>query len=347
LLRSRLLAAGSATLLFVAGCTTGNQTANSPSPTEQAQPEDTVVVYSGRSEELVGPLIEQFSEDTGIDVQVRYGDTAELAAQILTEGENSPADVYFAQDAGALGALAREEMLTELPSEALERVEERFRSPEGVWVGISGRARVVAYNTDRVDESELPDTIFGFTDPEWQGRIGWAPTNGSFQSFVTAMRVELGDDTTREWLEGMVGNGARVYENNTAIVEATGRGEIDLGLVNHYYLYRFLAEDPAFAADNAFLPGGDVGALVNVAGAGILETTDQPAAAREFVAFLQSDEAQQYFSEETFEYPLVSGVAADEQLPPLATIETPDLDLSDLDELEATLELLRQTGALS
>jgi iron(III) transport system substrate-binding protein len=331
-------------VLVLSGCGEDDPTpAGEDDAAEDA--EGPITVYSGRAEDLVDPLLDMFTEETGIEVEVRYGDTAEMAAQILEEGDNTPADVYYGQDAGALGALEKEGMLAELPDEIIGDVDERFRSRSDVWVGTSGRARTVVYNTDAVSEDDLPDSILDFTDPEWDGRIGWSPTNGSLQSFVTAMRVELGEDTAREWLEGITANDPRVYEGNTPIVEAAGRGEIDVGFVNHYYLYRFLEEDPEVAADNAFLTG-DIGALVNVAGVAVLEDTDQPRAAELFVEFLLSPEAQEYFSSETFEYPLAGGVEPHERLPSLDEIETPDVDLSDLDDLQGTLELLREVGAL-
>lgn len=322
--------------------------APSTTPTDEltGSSDETVVVYSGRSEELVGPLVEQFEEATGIDAEVRYGDTAEMAAQILTEGENSPADVFFSQDAGALGALAKEGMLAPLPQEILDTVDDRFTSPDGEWVGVSGRARVVAYNTESLSEEDLPDTIFGFTEPEWEGRIGWAPTNGSFQAFVTALRVLEGDERAREWLEGIQANDPKVYEGNTPALEAVAAGEVDVAFINHYYLFQQLAENPDFTAANHFLTGTDPGALVNVAGAGILQTAEHTDAARAFVEFLLSEEAQQYFADETYEYPLIEGIAANEELPPLDEIETPEIDLSDLSDLEGTLELMREAGVL-
>lgn len=306
----------------------------------------TVTVYSGRSEELVGPLLEQFTEETGIEVEARYGDTAEMANLILTEGENSPADVFFAQDAGALGAVAAEGLLAALPNEILDLVDERFRSPGGEWVGVSGRARVVVYNTDALSESDLPDSIFGFTDPEWAGRIGWAPTNGSFQSFVTALRVIEGEDRAREWLEGIQANDPSVYEGNNPALDAVIAGEIDVAFINHYYLMQRLVEDPEAAAANYFLTDGDPGALVNVAGAGILTTAANDDAARLLVDFLLSTQAQEYFASETKEYPLVDGVEPAAELPALESIGTPEVDLSDLSDLEGTLELLQEAGIL-
>lgn len=306
-----------------------------------------LTIYSGRNEELVGPLLEQFTEDTGLEVEVRYGETAEVAAQILEEGENTPADVFFGQDAGALGALAQEGVLSALPQDLLDQVDERFRATDDTWVGASGRARVIAYNTDTVSEGEVPQSVLELTDPEYEGRVGWAPSNGSFQSFVTAMRVELGEEQARQWLEDMIANDTAVFENNVAIVEAVGRGEIDYGLVNHYYLYRFLEEDPSFPVANNLPQDGDIGALVNVAGAGVISTTDQRAAAEAFVAYLLSDDAQTYFTEETSEYALAGTVEPPEGLPPLEELETPDVDLAELSDLEGTLQLLRETGALT
>jgi iron(III) transport system substrate-binding protein len=305
-----------------------------------------LVVYSGRSEELVGPIIERFEEQSGLDVNVKYGDTTELASTILEEGANSPADVFFAQDAGALGALTNEGVFAELPTDIISLVDARFRAPENQWVGISARARVVVYNTEELSEADLPDSILDFTDSTWSGRIGWAPTNASFQSFVTAMRASLGEEAAREWLEGIQANEPRVYANNTAVLEAVGSGELSVGFVNHYYLFRKLAESPDYPAANYFFGNGDVGGLVNVAGVGILNTAQHPEAAHEFVEFLLAEEAQHYFSDETKEYPLLSGIAADPILPPLDSLGTPPIDLNALADLQGTLELLQSLGIL-
>ncbi|MFW5933575.1 MAG: iron ABC transporter substrate-binding protein [Actinomycetota bacterium] len=309
--------------------------------------DEPLTVYSGRNEELVGGVFDDFTEETGIEVEVRYGDTAELAATITEEGEASPADVYFAQDAGALGALHDQGLLAELPDEVLDRVDELFRSRQGDWVGTTGRVRVITYNTEELDEDEVPDSVYDLTDPKWEGRVGWAPTNGSFQAFVTAMRVAEGEDAAREWVEGMIDNGAVEFENNTAIVEGTSRGEVDLGIANHYYLYRFLAEDPDFNVANKYLPG-DIGGLVNVAGVGVLQDSDRQQDAAELVSYLLSDDVQEYFGQVTdaLEFPVVDGVESPE-LPNLEEIDPPDVDLSDLEDLQGTLELLRETGALS
>ncbi len=306
-----------------------------------------IIVYSGRGNSLIEPIIEKFTAETGIEVKARYGDSAELAATILEEGKNSPADVFWSQDAGALGALSVEHKLAPLPAEVLEKVDARFRSPEGLWVGTSGRARVVVYNTDRLKPEDLPTSILDFTKPEWKDRLGWAPTNGSFQAFITAMRRQLGEAKTREWIKGIQANNPRVYPKNSAIVAAVGSGEVDAGFVNHYYLFRFLEDQgETFPARNFYNSKGDPGALVNVAGAAILKTSKQKKEAGRFVDYLLSNEAQQFFATETFEYPLVEGVPTNALLVPLSEIETPDLDLSKLDDLAGTLSLLQETGAL-
>lgn len=305
-----------------------------------------LTIYSGRSESLVDPLIEQFEQDTGIEVAVRYGDTAGMAATILEEGDNSPADLFYGQDAGALGALSKAGRLVKLPDDMLALVEPRFRSPEGTWIGTSGRARVVVYNPERTGEDKLPADIFGFCEPEWRGRVGWAPTNGSFQAFVTAMRVLEGEERTREWLTCMQANEPIFYANNASQVEAVASGEIDAGLVNHYYLYRYLAEDPSYPARNYTLPAGDAGAIVNIAGAGILDTAANPQAAEAFIRYMLSQAGQNYFNTETHEYPLSADIELNPLLTPLENIKTPELDLSDLDDLPGTLELLQELGIL-
>lgn len=309
-----------------------------------AQPK-TLTIYSGRNERLIGPLVEKAKQDLGINIEVRYGDTSELAIAILEEGNNSPADIYFGQDAGALGALAKAGRTEAIPSNLLEKVDGKFRDQNGQWVGISGRARVLDYNTNEVSSNELPRSVWELTQPKWQGKVGWAPTNGSFQSFVTAMRLTAGNEKTLEWLKAMKANGTKVYPKNTAIVEALGRGEIHLGLVNNYYLYQFNADNPNFPVKHHYMPG-DVGSMVNVAGVAIVNTTDQKGDAQKFIEYLLKNESQNYFAQETKEYPLVSGIAAPKGQISIAQINPPNIDLSNLSDLEGTLELLQQAGLL-
>ena len=313
-----------------------------PLPSATVEQKDTLVLYSGRSEELIQPLIEMFTAETGIEVEVRYAGSAELAAQILEEGENSPADVFFAQDAGALGAVSKGTLFEFVPTETLAKVDRIYSDIEGYWVGVSGRARILTYNPAKV--TELPKSVFEFAEPKWKGRIAIAPTNASFQAFVTAMRVVEGDEVTALWLSALKEN-AVIYEKNGAILDAVDSGQVDAGLINHYYWYAKAKEVGAanMKAQLAAFAPGDLGNLVNVAGAGIVNDNT---ASRAFLDFLLSPAAQTYFAEQTAEYPLIPGISITEGLTPLSEVKSPDVDLSDLDTLGETLELIRAAGLL-
>ena len=306
-----------------------------------------LTVYSGRSEDLVQPLIDRFVEETGIDVAVRYAGSTDLAATILEEGDTSPADVFFAQDPASLGTIALAGLFTELPSSVTDQVPQRFSDTDNQWIGTSGRARVVVYDGSRVDPIDLPETEDGFVDPEWAGRTGIAPTNGSFLAFVSAKILTDGEDATLAWLKGMAVNSSPTYPKNSPIVAAVNAGEIETGLVNHYYLLRALAENPSDVGRNFFFAVPTAGSLVMPAGAGILRSSGQQDAAQLFIEFMLSIEAQTFFADETFEYPLVPGVPANELLPPIDTIPTPDIDLSELATvLDLATDLVAEAGLI-
>jgi iron(III) transport system substrate-binding protein len=306
-----------------------------------------LVIYSGRNETLVGPLLDRFAEETGIDVRIRYADTSELTPTLLEEGRSTPADVFFSQDAGALAALARARLLAALPNEVIGLVEPRFADPEGRWVGVTGRARVVAYNTELVRREDLPRSVLEVTEPRWAGKIGFPPTNASFVAFVSALVEQVGHDRTRAFLQGLKANGAKIYDNNILTLEAVANGEVALGLVNHYYLYNEFKERPRSPVANHF-PGqeaGGEGTFVNVAGVGIIEGTDNADAAERFVRYLLDADAQQYFRDETAEYPLRRGVNPIPELPALDQLKTIDVPLTRLGrDLDASLRLLKEVG---
>ena len=239
------------------------------------------------------------------------------------------------------------DMLTPLSEDITGLVPGWAKSSENLWVGISGRARVVVYNTDSVSESDLPTSIKDFTDPKWKGRIGWPPTNGSFQAMVTAMRVSWGEDETREWLKGIQANNPSVFPKNTPTVAAAAAGEIHVGFVNHYYLHRFLAEEgESFGARNFFMNGEGPGSIVLVAGAGILETGKNNENAQKFLRFMLSKVAQQYFAGQTYEYPLIDGVKTSRILPPIETLKGPGIDMASLADLKGTQDLLRELNII-
>ncbi len=345
--RTALLSLVGVVALVGAACG-GDDTQDATDTTGAAGDGGELVVYSGRDEELVAPLIEQFEEESGVDVEVRYGNSAELGAALLEEGANTPADVFYSQEVGAIGVLDRNELLSPLPAELVETVDERFRPAEGTdWVGVTGRSRVLVVNTDVVDE--VPGSIEDLTDPQYKGQIGWAPSNASFQAFITAFRVSRGEGPAAEWLDAMIANEPQAFESNTDILEAVNSGELGIGLINHYYWARMVPEVGGvenMGSELVFLQGDDPGALVNATAVAITAKGEDNPAALEFVEFLLSEQGQTYFVEETWEYPLVEGIADPEGLPALEELAGPQLDLIDLDSLEATIALLTDKGLL-
>jgi len=307
-----------------------------------------LTIYSGRSKALVEPLIRKFEQEHGIRMNVRYGGSTQLAVALLEEGRRTPADVFWAQDAGALGAVHRNAMFETLPRELLSQLPEQLHNSEGTWIATSGRARVMAYSTSRVDTALLPGSIFGLTDSQWSGRVGWAPSNGSFQSLLTAMRLQKGDDVILQWLRDMRGNNAQSYINNSAMLQALAAGEIDIALTNHYYLFRFRETDPGFPVEQTFFAHGDAGNLVNVAGIGMLKTAGNKDEALAFMKFLLEEENQQWVTQEVYEYPVLEGMSTQAVDTPFRDIQelSPDLDLDDLSDLNRTLDLLRRAGLL-
>ncbi|WP_030159634.1 iron ABC transporter substrate-binding protein [Glycomyces sp. NRRL B-16210] len=332
----------------LAACGSGDASDDATGSESAAESDQSITVYSGRSEDLVQPLLDQFTDETGIEIEVRYDNSATMATQILEEGDRSPADVFFSQDAGALGAVAKEGLFAELPAEVLDLVPAQYSAGTGEWVGVTARARVLVYNVDLVDEADLPESVFDLTDPEWKGAVGVAPTNASFQAFVTAIRVEHGDEAAEEFLAGLVANDPEIRDGNGGILEEVNNGDLATGLINHYYVGELAAEQ-GVALDELdarlhFFPGGDTGGLVNVAGVGVLEHAAEDPDVRAFVDFLLSQSAQEAFATQTYEYPLVEGVAGPEGLPTLDSLEAPEIDLNDLDTLEATIAMITASG---
>ena len=305
-----------------------------------------LVVYSGRADEYIQALVDQFVDATGIQVDMRYGPAAELAATILEEGDNTPADLYLTLEAASIAALANVGLLAELPARILDRVDERFHADDKTWVATQARVRTLCYNTENVDPATLPASVFDLVDEQWAGQIGWAPQNASFLVFVTAMRAVHGDEKTAEWLTGMVENGTVAFDGNGAITKAVAAGELAAGLVNHYYVYEIEAEEGDIPVEMHFFDGTDVGSLVNVAGAGVMTSAKNAAQAEAFIEFLLTDAAQTYVAIERWEYPVVDGIEILPGLKPLDEIPGPDVDPADLNDLPGTLALLTELGII-
>jgi iron(III) transport system substrate-binding protein len=330
--------------VVLAGC--GFSTEDSGGGSNEPETEG-ITLYSGRIPAAIGPAVDSYEAEADRDVKVRFAETADLAATLVEEGDASPADVFFAQEPGAIAAVAEAGLLTKLPQNILDRVPARYRDPEGRWVGITGRARVIAYNKDVVKESELPSSPFGLTAPKWKDRVGWSPASSSMQEYVTALRARYGDDRTKQWLEKMVDNGAVSFPDNVTIRDAIAKGEIDVGLINHYYVAQAISEEGPNYPVAAYFPPGGLGSLMLLTSVGVLESSDRKPEAFAFVRSLLSDKSQQFFTSSSKEYPLAKGAKPDPSLSvPVNKIPVSDSSLVDLKEIQGTIELMQESGAL-
>ncbi len=304
-----------------------------------------VVIYSGRGEVLVGPLLKMFTEKTGYPVEVRYEkSTKNLANRIVTENKETPVDVFFAQDSGYLGLLGGKGVLQTLPEDLINQIEETYRDEKKTWVATSGRARVLVYSPERVKAEELPNSLADLTDGRFKGRMGWAPRNASLQAHVSALRSIWGDEKTKTWLAGIKANEAKIYPKNGAQVRAVSSGEIDLGWVNHYYLHKIRATTPDLKAANFSFPTqGDAGNVMMLSGVGISAHSDNVNGAKALVAFLLSEEAQNYFASEVYEYPTRPGIPTHKDVPPL-TESIVRVNQAALTDVSPTLAMLRELG---
>ncbi|MPZ18485.1 MAG: extracellular solute-binding protein [Luteitalea sp.] len=347
----RMLPLAVATAMVATACSRDSGAADpAPAvPDDQAatdrEPDDTLTVYA-RDREIAEPLFDQFERQTRIKVRARWGNPIDLADQILEDGANSPADVFYGPLSDALGSLSAAGRLATLSDQQLDRIPAAYRSPDGTWVGTSGRAHVVFYNTDKLRKDDVPDSILGFTDPAWRGRIGWDPTSRSLQDVITALRQIEGEEEARAWLEGIQANAPAVFQGATPIVAAVAAGEIiDVGFGSHSYLDDQQAEDDAMNVAAKFY-GGDPGGLLNVAGVGIIEGTDKEAAASAFVDFMLSQIVGQYYAEDTTEIPVLEGVEPRKGSPTADDLTVPGLDVRQFEELDGARRLLSEVGII-
>ncbi|MFB6081587.1 MAG: extracellular solute-binding protein [Halanaeroarchaeum sp.] len=313
--------------------------------------EGELTIYLGRGEGgLYNSLIEHFEKDRYPDLtlDVRRDASAALANTIIEEERNgsSPADVFWSIDAGALGAVAQRGLAAPLPDTVTGLVPSQFADDRGRWTGISGRARAIPYNTDRYDESDIPTDITTFPEAaRFEDAMGWAPTYGAFQAFVTAMRLTRGEEATRRWLEGMLDAGVTRYSGEFLVTNFVAEGALGAGFANHYYALRLREAKPDAPLGIAFTRN-DAGSLVNASGAMVLDSSSSTEAATNLVRHLLTVEVQHFLASKAYEYPLVDGVSPPGGLPPIRELDPPAIDLTRLAEVEATLDLMRSVGVL-
>jgi iron(III) transport system substrate-binding protein len=338
-----------AALATVTTACTGGNTAAPLAPADRATPggeAGTLTVYS-RDRDLAEPLFTQFEQQTGIKVRARWGDPIDLAETIIADGDDTPADVYYGPLSDALGSLSAAGRLARLSDEQLDRVPEPYRSPDGTWVGTAGRAHVVFYNTDKLSAADLPDSILGFTDPAWRGRIAWDPTSRSLRDVVTELSQLKGEDTARQWLEGIKANAPAAFQGAKPIINAVAAGQLaDVGFGSHSYLYTLQADGQAKNVAARFYPGGKPGGLLNMGGVGVLKGTGKAREANAFVDFMLSRPAQQYMATGTFEIPVTKGVTLPAGIPAADELVVPGLEAKQFEKLPDADRLLTAAGVV-
>lgn len=309
--------------------------------------EPKLVIYNAQHEQLLDELAPAFEEETGIEVELRNGKDLELSNQLVQEGDASDADVFLTENSPAMSQVEAAGLFQELPDSILEVIPEQYRPPSGLWTGFVARSTVLVYNTDLIDESELPDSIMDLAEPEWAGRMSFSPTGADFQAIVAAILELEGEDATRAWLEGIKENGT-VYDGNNVVLEAVNSGESEVGIVYHYYWERDRVEGGDVHEDSAqhYFTDQDPGAFVSVSGAGVLESSDMKVEAEQFVEFLVGEQGQEILAESyALEYPLNPDITLEQGVKPFSELDPPAVNVSNLDS-EAVVDLMTEVGFL-
>jgi len=322
-----------AAVLLVSGCGSGGRGA-------------ALTVYSGQHEQTTAKLVTAFERQSGIKVALRSSDEATLGNQIIQEGENSPADVFYSGNTPVLEALREKGLLAPVTTSTLAAVPSRYSSPQGLWVGVSARVSMLVYNTSALATSALPHSILELAAPRWKGKLGFAPSETDFQPTVTAIIKLDGTEAAERWLKGLQANG-RVYPNNETIVNQVDNGESALAPINNYYWYRLRAEKSSVQSALHRFDPGDPGDLVNVSGAAVLRSSTHRTAAQAFLAFLVSRTGQELIAHsQSYEYPLRAGIAPAGGQAPLATLSPAALTPAELGDGSAALALEQKLGLL-
>ncbi len=304
-----------------------------------------LVIYNAQHEQLLEEIAPKFEKKTGIHVELRNGSDSELAAQLIHEGDASPADVFLTENTPAMSAVERAGLLAPLDAAAVEPIPEAYRPESGLWTGFVARSTVLVYNPSLISEDELPASILDLAEPEWKGKVSFSPTGADFQAIVAAILDLEGEDATRAWLAGLKANGA-VYDGNNVVLEAVNSGDVATGIEYHYYWYRDQAEsgDNSDNSELHYFGHQDPGAFVSVSGAAVLDKAEHPEEAQEFVAYLTSEEGQQALADSyALEYPLNPAVTLDPPVKPFSELEPPRVAVSDLDG-DKVVEMLSDAG---
>jgi len=308
-----------------------------------------ITLYNAQHEQLVNQLAKDFEKETGITVKIRNGEGPALAAQLVAEGAATPADVYFTENSPELMLLEEKGLLGTVDKSTLATVPARYSSPHGNWVGVFARESVLAYNTSKIQPAQLPASVMDLAKPEWKGKVGIAPSDADFLPLVSGVLATRGHEQALVWLKGLKAN-AQIFDDEEGVIAAVNRGAVATGIINNYYwdrLYTELGKDKTRSAIYHF-GHRDIGALVNVSGAGMLKTAHNPEGAQRFLAYLVGEHAQSLMAggHVGYEYPLRAGVAPDPLLKPFNELEPPTLTLEQLGDDSQAAKLLREAGLL-
>ena len=308
---------------------------------------DELLIYNAQHESLTKEWIDAFTKETGIKVTYRQGGDTELGNQLVAEGDKSPADVFLTENSPAMAAVERAGLFADLDAETLAQVPARYRPATGKWTGVAARSTVFVYNKTKLQPDQLPKSMLDLEQPAWKGRWGGAPTKADFQAIVSALLQLRGEQATAQWLAGMKAN-AKIYNDNIATLKAVNAGEVDGGVIYHYYWFRDQAKTKEISGNTAlhYFKNEDPGAFVSISGGGVLNSSQKKDQAQQFLRFITGKAGQEVLEKgDSFEYPVASQVPANPALPPLDTLQAPVVDPSNLNAQTVT-DLMTKAGLL-
>ncbi len=341
--RARLTAGAAAAALVIATAACGGEDGGA----DATEMKPTLTLYNAQHEELLQEIVPGFTKATGIKVKMRNGDDFELANQLVQEGSASPADVFLTENSPAMTLVDSQDLFAPLEDATLAQVPAQFSPADGQWMGFAARSTVLAYNTEKVQESELPESIMELAEPQWKGRVSFSPSGADFQAIVSAVVDLEGEAAAQRWLEGLKANGT-VYQGNNVVLKSVNDGQIDTGIIYHYYWYRDQEESGA-SSDNAalhYFGNQDPGAFLSISGAGVLKSSDHPMEAQQLVKYLSGIKGQTALANSyALEYPLNPEVPPNPAIKPLDDLEPPEVDLSGLNG-PVVIEMMQDAGLL-
>lgn len=308
---------------------------------------DELLIYNAQHESLTKEWIDAFTKETGIKVTYRQGGDTEMGNQLIAEGDASPADVFLTENSPAMAAVEQAGLFADVDPATVEQVPAQYRPSTNKWTGVAARTTVFVYNTTKLTEAQLPQSIMDLQQPEWKGRWGAPPAKADFQAIVSAMLQLTGEPATAAWLAAMKSN-ATLLQDNIATLRSANDGEIDGGIIYHYYWFRDQAKTKEISANTAlhYFRNEDPGAFISISGGGVLESSKKKDQAQQFLKFITSKAGQEVLEKGTsFEYPVASGVPANPALPALDTLQAPAVDPSTLDAAKVT-DLMTKAGLL-